>query len=364
MKGTAVAMVSHTSAVGRGERLGKYELMELLGVGGMAEVFKARCTGPGGSERTVVVKRILPANGRHPAFVRMFVAEAQILGMVHHPNVVQVYDFGEAEGIFFLVLEYVDGPSLAETMSALCRAGRTMPPLVAARIAYEICCALDHVHNLQGSDGAPLNVIHRDVTPSNILLTSAGGVKLLDFGVAKYRASQALSQQGTLKGKPAYLAPESLERKEIDLRIDLFSLGIVLHELLALESLFEGDSHAITFHKLLNMPIPLPSRFRSDISPALDAVVMKALQRDPAQRYQTAREMADALDQLVVAHGSLADDVAAFVRDIGNVMNRRPPVPVSSPAVRPTTFAGTKSYRAHRFRSSRLGRFLFGPSRD
>jgi serine/threonine protein kinase len=366
---TSIQALRVAPASGRGLTVGRYELLDLLGVGGMAEVFKARCSGPGGFQRTVVVKRILPANGRDPAFVRMFVSEAKILGMLHHPNVVQVYDFGESDGILFLVLEYVDGPSLGDALCALRVAGRKTPPMVAARVAHEVCRALDHVHNLQGADGIALNVIHRDVTPSNILLTSAGSIKLLDFGVAKYRASQARSQAGTVKGKPAYLAPETLERREVDRRSDLFSLGVVLHELLTVESLFEGDSHAITFHKLLNMKIAPPSRYRDDVPPALDAIVMKALERDPERRYQTAHEMAEDLDQLLVGQESRTDEAIAFVRDIAAL--RKGAATVADPVV---TFdealtntagsVGTKSYRPGRLRRSRVGRFLFGPSRE
>jgi serine/threonine protein kinase len=288
---------------------------------------------------------------------------------------VQVYDFGESDGILFLVLEYVDGPSLGDALSVLRAAGRKTPPMVVARIAHEVCRALDHVHDLRGADGVQLNVIHRDVTPSNILLTSAGSIKLLDFGVAKYRASQARSQTGTLKGKPAYLAPETLERRQIDRRSDLFALGVVLHELLTVEPLFEGDSHPITFHKVLNMKIAPPSSYRGDVPPALDAIVMKALERDPERRYQTAQEMAGDLDQLLVGQASRTDDAIAFVRDITALRKERESVsdPVVTFDEAPTNSAdpsgaagaaGTKSYRPSRLFRSRVGRFLFGPFRD
>jgi serine/threonine protein kinase len=359
----SVRALGEASVSAPGTRLGRYELLNLLGTGGMAEVFKARCSGPGGFQRTVVVKRILPANGKDPAFVRMFVSEAKILGMLHHPNVVQVYDFGESDGILFLVLEYVDGPSLGDALGALRAAGRKTPPLVVARIALEVCRALDHVHNLPGADGIPLNVIHRDVTPSNILLTSAGSIKLLDFGVAKYRASQARTQSGTIKGKPAYLAPEMLERREIDGRSDIFSLGIVLHELLTVESLFEGDSHSITFHKLMNMKIAPPSSYRTDVPPALDAIVMRALERDPQSRYQTAQDMAGDLDQLLVGEGSRTDDVIAFVRDIAALTKGDSADSAATFDEVPTNAVGTKSYRPGRLRWSRVGRLFFGPRR-
>ena len=194
-------------------------------------------------------------------------------------------------------------------------------------------------------------------------MTSAGGIKLLDFGVAKYRASQARSQQGMIKGKPAYLAPETLENGAVDHRIDLFSLGVVLHELLTLEHLFEGDSHSITFHRVLRMPIPLPSRTRSDIPPALDAIVMKALERDPARRYQTAHEMAIDLDQMLAAEAARTDDAIVFARDLATLIPKRASAHVADRTRRSAT-AGTQRYLTHRFRASRVGRFLFGPLRD
>src|ERR1700729_892640 len=213
----------------------------------MAEVFKAHYVSPRGIQRTVVIKRILPNLSNDPKFAQMFVSEAQILGLLHHPNVVQAYDFGESDGTLFLVLEYVEGPSVSSALLGLRAAGQRMPPVAAAHFASEVCRALEYVHNLKGGDGEAPNIIHRDVPPSNIVLTMAGGIKLLDFGVAKYRASQARTLEGTIKGKAAYVAPETLEGKTIDHRVDLFSLGIVLHEMLTLQSLFESDNQALTF---------------------------------------------------------------------------------------------------------------------
>lgn len=345
-------------------QLGRYKLIQLLGVGGMAEVFKARCASPGGFERTVVVKRILPVHGRDPEFVRMFVAEAQLLGLLHHPNVVQAYDLGEFEGTLFLVLEYVDGPSLARVMSTLRSTGKLMPIVAAAHFAYEVCRALDHVHTLKGSDGEALNVIHRDVTPSNILLTQSGGIKLLDFGVAKYRASQALSVEGTVKGKPAYLAPEALEAKSIDNRVDIFALGVVLHEILTLRSLFESDSQVLTFRKILELPIPSPSSFRPEVPPELDAIVMKALERDPDRRYQTAGEMAGDLNKFVGSQKMRMDEVCAFVRE---VRTRPAPArfggaPLGSKEP-PANEKSTKRYKNPRSWGARVRRFLLGNTR-
>jgi len=301
--------------------LGRYRLIKSLGVGGMAEAFKATCSGPGGFERTVVVKRILPANCADPEFLRMFMAEAKILGMLHHPNVVQVYDFGEADGTLFLVLEFVDGPPVGRLLRVLRNAQRPMPVAIAAHIAREVCRALDYVHGLRGGDGEPLNVIHRDVTPSNVVLTSAGSLKLLDFGIAKYVSSEVETRHRTLKGKPAYLAPEAIEGRPFDARLDLFSVGVVLHEMLCLAPLFGADHDLASLHKVLTLPIAPPSRARPDVPPALDAIVMKALQRDPADRYASAALMARDLDEFVVASRLRVDDVVHFVREVEPLLN-------------------------------------------
>jgi serine/threonine protein kinase len=347
-------------------QLGRYRLIKSLGVGGQAEVFKARYSGPGGFERTVVVKRMLPGNCEDPEFIRMFAAEARILGLLHHPNVVQAYDVGESDGTLFLVLEYVDGPSLGRLMRVLRTAGRPLPTPFAAHFALEVCRALDYVHRLRNSDGEPLNVIHRDVTPSNIALTSTGSVKLLDFGIAKYESSEVQTRHRTIKGKPAYLAPEAIEGRRFDARIDLFSVGVVLHEMLTLTPLFAADHELGVLHKALEMPIPRPSEIRPDVPAALDAIVIKALQRDPAQRYATAADMARDLDEFVVGSRLRVDEVALFLREIEPLLSAPPPslaglygAAMGAMITEPTART-TKLDLVHRLRMSPLGRLLFG----
>ncbi len=298
------------------QRLGHYELLHPLGTGGMAEVFKARAIGPAGFERDVVVKRILPAYGRDEDFVRMFTDEARILGLIHHPNVVQAFEFGEDDGTLYLALEYVEGPSLSRILRALRAANRRMPPAIAAYIGREICRALDCVHRLQDENGTRLEVVHRDVTPSNIIVTPWGGVKLLDFGVAKFTSAARSTRAGTVKGKPAYLAPEQLEGKPIDGRVDLFALGIVMHEMLSLQHLFAGDSDLHTAKKIMEMKIPGLTAHRQDVPEELERIVMRALERDRRDRFSTAGEMARALDDFVVGSQQHLDEVAAFVREI------------------------------------------------
>jgi eukaryotic-like serine/threonine-protein kinase len=347
-------------------QLGRYRLIKSLGVGGQAEVFKARYSGPGGFERTVVLKRILPGNCEDPDFVRMFAAEARILGMLHHPNIVQAYDVGESDGALFLVLEYVDGPSLGRLMRALRSATRPLPAPFAAHFAREVCRALDYVHSLRDSDGAPMNVVHRDVTPSNIVLTSAGSLKLLDFGIAKYESTEVQTHHRAIKGKPAYVAPEAIEGRPVDARVDLFSVGVVLHEMLTLSPLFGADHDLAILRKVLEMPIRPPSETRPDIPPELDAIVMKALQRDPARRYASAAEMVRDLDGFVVDAQLHVDDVIRFLREIEPLLN---PPRISIEALRATAMGEmatepaappTKSDFVQRLRRSPLGRLFFG----
>jgi serine/threonine protein kinase len=348
-------------------RVGRYQLTEPLGVGGMAEVYKATSTGPGGFERTVVIKRILPASSADPTFVRMFVAEAKILGMLNHPNVVQAYDFGEADGTLFLVLEYADGPSLYRAIQALRIMGRVMPVVIAAHFAHEICRALDYVHRLQGSDGEPMRVVHRDVTPSNVVLTSEGALKLLDFGVARYSATQAFSEHGAIRGKAAYLAPEALRGDPIDGRVDIFALGVVLHEMLTLKDLFASESNLGTLHKVLEMEIPPPSLGRPEVPAALDAIVMKALERDPARRYACAADMARDLNEFVVSAQLRTDQIVEFVREVQTELARqRRAMPALVGAARPLADAAASPWDQHatipaaarRPRLARLRHFL------
>jgi serine/threonine protein kinase len=325
-------------------RLGRYELLHPLGIGGMAEVFKARAIGPGGFARDVVIKRILPAHGEDPEFIRMFVDEAKLLGLLHHPNIVEVYDFGEDDGVLYLALEYVEGPSLSRILRTLRGANRKAPPAIVAYVAREVCRALDHVHRLRDRDGRPLDAIHRDVTPSNVIITAAGGVKLLDFGVSTFKDAVQITKAGTVKGKPAYLAPEQLEGKPIDGRVDLFALGIVMHEMLSLEHLFAGDSDLGTVKKIMEMQIPSPASTREDVPAALADIVMRALERDRDRRFASAAEMARALDDFIVSAGLHIDDVAAFVREIGRCVVQGP-VPAPAAAVRHARPLGSAAAR-------------------
>lgn len=316
-RSSATAAGSSGSSGQEHPRIGRYEILDRIGVGGMAEVFRARATGPRGYQRNLIIKRILPHFAAHPDFVRAFVDEAKILGMLYHPNIVGIYDFGEDNGRHYLALEYLDGPTLGSILSRLRAAKKTLPLGLAAFIAREVCRGLIAVHSLRDPEGQPMNVIHRDVTPSNVMTTVGGAVKLLDFGIAKINGSENVTRVGQIKGKAGYLAPEQILGGAVDGRVDLFSLGVVLYEMLRLEPLFYGEGGDVgAVYRTLEKKIDPPSSFRADVPSDFDRVVMKALCREPAKRYQTAAEMEGELDAAFAATGLGPVDIARFLSEI------------------------------------------------
>jgi serine/threonine protein kinase len=299
------------------QRFGKYLLVERLGRGGMAEVWKAKILGPAGFQRTVVVKRILPHLAEDPHFVQMFVSEARLSARLSHANIVHVYELGDVDGEYFICMEYVRGRDVVSVMRAhLMRA--VPPPGLGAFVVREVCRALAYAHALTDDDGRPLRLIHRDVSPSNVMLAFDGSVKLLDFGIAKAlsEASENKTQTGTLKGKFGYMSPEQVEGKEIDHRTDLFAAGIVLHEILTGRRLFKGQTDIQTIAMVREANIQPPSVFNPQVSPDLDRVVMKALARDPEVRYQRCDEMAYDLDAVVHSLKWGAERVAGMLKEL------------------------------------------------
>lgn len=281
-------------------RLGKYHLVEKLGQGGMAEVWKAKMRGPAGFERTLVVKRILAhLLEEDPAMVEMFLSEARLSARLNHSNIVQVYELGEVEGEYFIAMEYVRGRDLVALLRELAPTGQ-VPPGVGAYIGREVCRALGYAHALSDDSGAPLRLIHRDVSPSNVMLGYDGSVKLLDFGIAKALGQAGeKTQTGLLKGKFSYMAPEQVEGQEIDHRSDLFAAGIVLYECLTASRLFKGASDLQTIALVREARVAPPSERNPEIPPELDRICMKALAKNPNERYQTCDQMARELDEVV-----------------------------------------------------------------
>jgi serine/threonine protein kinase len=238
-----------------GDHFGRYQLLERIGKGGMAEVFRALAHGMEGFERIFVVKRIRPDKSDSPKFVQMFVEEARISALLNHPNIVQVYDFGHIDGAYFMAMEHVVGKDLSTVMRAVRARGGAVPPALAAYVAREAARALHHAHTVVLPDGTPGGVVHRDVTPSNIMLLKAGGVKILDFGIAKAEAlarrPDASGKAPRLAGKLSYMSPELVRGAPVDHRSDIFSLGIVLWEMVAGERLFTGENETETLQNVL-----------------------------------------------------------------------------------------------------------------
>jgi serine/threonine-protein kinase len=290
------------------EHYGRYRLIERIGRGGMAEVFRAYVDGLEAYRDTFVIKRIRPDKSDVPEIVQMFCDEARICALLDHPNIVQVYDFGQVGGAYFLAMEYLRGRDLAVVMRALRLRLGAVPPAVAARVAQQAALGLQHAHEAHLPDGRPADIVHRDVTPSNIMLLTSGGVKVLDFGIAKVAAlSHApVPAKRRVKGKLAYLSPEQVRSLPLDGRSDVFSLGVVLWEMLAGQRLFAATDELSTVRNVVMMPIPTPSSKRREVPPALDAIVARALEREPDARYPSAGAMADELERALRAMGAPA----------------------------------------------------------
>ena len=286
----------------------------------MADVFKGRVQGPAGFERVFVVKRILPHLSDDPQFTRMFIEEAKLSARLNHPNVVQVFELGAVDKEYFIAMEYVKGRDLAETMRTLwARVGPPRPELV-AYIGREMCRALAYAHDLTGDEGEHLGMIHRDVSPSNVMLSYEGAVKLLDFGIAKALGADGKeeggTQRGTLKGKFAYMAPEQTQGNDVDRRIDIFATGIVLHEILTGRRLFKGENDLQTVERVRQCEVAPPSLQNPLCPPELDAIVLRALARDREERFQTASDLADALDDVVHAARFQPTHLAMLMREL------------------------------------------------
>jgi len=279
------------------ELYGKYLLIDLISVGGMAEVFKAKVLGVSGFHKIVAIKRILPSFSEQKEFVNMFVDEANIAGELHHHNIAQIYDLGEIDGTYYISMELVDGKDLRAIFDRLKNIQKPMPINMAAYICEKILAGLDYAHNKTGSAHKELNIVHRDVSPPNILISYNGEVKLVDFGIAKAAGKISKTQAGVLKGKFGYMSPEQVRGLTVDPRSDLFSVGVVLWEMLAGKRLFVGDNDYDTLEKVRHADIENPRTYNEQAPEALADIALKALQRDLKKRYLSAEDMRRDLQQ-------------------------------------------------------------------
>lgn len=285
------------------ERFGKYALLDKIAAGGMAEVYLAKSLGAEGVNKFVAIKRILPQFSEHEEFISMFKEEAKIAVNISHSNVVSIYDFGEENNRFYLVMEYVQGRNLRQLINRLKKQENQLPIEMVAYIINEVTKGLDHAHKcFDKTTGRPLNIIHRDISPQNFMLSFDGEVKLLDFGIAKAESKIETTRAGTLKGKFGYMSPEQAEGLELDFRTDIFSLGIVLWELLANERLFMANNEMNTIRKIRECHIPELQKINPQVHDELERITNKALARDRSLRYQSAGDMHKDLNKYLNQH--------------------------------------------------------------
>jgi serine/threonine-protein kinase len=297
-------------------RLGRYELLARLAAGGMGEIFLARLEGAAGFEKLVVIKRILPHLADDARFRQMLIAEARIASMMSHANICQVYELGETDGQLYIVMEYLEGVTLLPLLRKLSKDKAALELGFVAGVIQSATDALHYAHELRDRAGGSLGIVHRDVTPTNLFLTDAGVIKILDFGIAKVKDISANTQTGTVKGKYAYMAPEQLRGAAIDRRADVFALGVVVYEMLALRRLFQRKTDYLTFRAVLEQPIVDIRHYRPNCPDALAGALGRALDRDPAVRYDTARQFGSAVLDAVarVQRPWTQGEISDFVR--------------------------------------------------
>jgi eukaryotic-like serine/threonine-protein kinase len=280
-------------------RLGPYELIERVATGGMAEVYLARRAGPHGFQKVVAVKRILPQLAKDVDFVAMFVDEARVCARLSHPNIVQVFDFGEEEGELYMAMEYVDGTTGARLIRAAATKGVELPLDACLHVALSLLRGLEYAHAARDEAGKPLSLVHRDVSPGNVLIDRSGAVKLTDFGIARAAELERRTDAGQLKGKLGYMSPEQVVGRELDARSDLFTLGIVLAEMVILRPLFSGGTELEVLLRIRDADLSALDKAKDRVPQDLRAVLYRALAKDPMLRYANAGAFADAIEDLV-----------------------------------------------------------------
>ncbi len=285
------------------DRFGQYEILERIAAGGMAELYKARRSGVEGFQKIVAIKKILPHLADNEEFITMFADEAKLAAQLNHPNIVHIFDLGKIEaGGYFIAMEFVEGRELRAILQSAREVGTPLPPPLAVYIASKVASALDYAHRRREADGRELNIVHRDVSPPNILISYEGDIKLCDFGIAKAASKASHTQSGALKGKVQYMSPEQAWGRPIDRRSDLFSLGAVLFEMLTEQKLFRGDTDLGVLDKVRAAQVVAPSTVNPEVPKNLDAIVLKALVREPEDRYANAADMLRDLEAVLYAY--------------------------------------------------------------
>ena len=281
------------------ERFGKYRLLAPIAQGGMAEIFLAKQDGPAGFSKTVVIKRVHKHFSKDEEFVAMFLDEARLAAQLSHTNIVQIFDFGEQDGSYYIAMEYLLGEDIHYLVRAAAKRNERMAANVAATMVSQACAGLHAAHTATDDVGRPLKIVHRDISPSNLFVTYQGAVKVLDFGIAKAEGRASSTRAGTVKGKFVYMSPEQVQNQPLDARSDVWALGASLHEMLTGQRVFFAENDLGILKKLLHDPIPTPRELVPDIPEELEAVVLRALERDLSRRFESAQAMQSALDEFL-----------------------------------------------------------------
>ena len=328
--------------------LGPYELLQRIATGGMAEVYLARRAGPHGFQKVVAVKRILPQLAQDADFVAMFVDEARVCARLAHPNIVQVFDFGEHDGELYMAMEFVDGTTAARLVRAAASRGEEVPLDAALYIALGVLRGLDYAHNARDDEGKPLDLVHRDVSPGNVLIDRSGAVKLTDFGIARAAEIERRTDAGQLKGKLGYMSPEQVVGRELDARSDLFTVGIALAELVMLRPLFSGPSEIDVLMRIRDADLSVLDRAGSRVPDDIRAVLFRALARDRALRYPSAAAFAEGIEEILRRRRLQVGPakLAAWVERLGLVPSTDAEQPLSETSIRKTANLGVAASAA------------------
>jgi len=316
-----------------GVRFGQYVLLERIASGGMAEVWKARMRGVEGFQKIVAIKKILPHLSDNQEFIAMFVDEAKLAAQLNHNNIIHIYDLGKIQKSYYIAMEFVDGYDLKSILRQAQERDQPLTVDLALFIASKVAAALDYAHRKRDFDGHDLGLVHRDVSPQNVLISHEGDIKLCDFGIAKAASKASHTQAGALKGKLQYMAPEQAWGRNIDRRSDIFALAAVLFELLTGRKLFAGENEMSVLEQVRQARVTPPSTFNEELTPEIDAVVIKGLQKDPATRYQTAAEMARDLD--VILYNFKPTPTSADLAIYMHRLRSAAQAPVAAPAPQP-----------------------------
>jgi serine/threonine protein kinase len=299
-------------------QFGKYYLYERIAVGGMAEIFKGSLYGTDGFEKKMVVKQILPQFAKSREFIQMFIDEAKICVSLSHGNIVPVYELGQINGIYFISMEYIDGVTLGELLDAALDADKPVSIPHALFICMEMLSGLDYAHRKTDEQNNPLNIVHRDVSPQNILISFEGEVKLVDFGIARAATKVHATEAGVIKGKFGYMSPEQAAGKKLDARSDVFAAGILLYEMLTMDRLFDNGEEAYTLDRIKNADIAPPSSINTNLPPELDAILSKALSKNINKRYQSAGEFKLAVSRFLygLSEEASAKTLSGYIKSI------------------------------------------------